>query len=32
MAHITLGGNPITTNGDLPAVESKAKNFTLTAT
>jgi thiol peroxidase len=32
MAHITLGGNPITTIGELPAVDSKAKNFTLTAT
>jgi thiol peroxidase len=32
MANITLGGNPITTNGNLPAVDSKAKNFTLTAT
>ena len=32
MANITLGGNPITTIGELPAVDSKAKNFTLTAT
>jgi thiol peroxidase len=32
MANITLGGNPITTIGELPAVDSKAENFTLTAT
>ena len=32
MANITLGGNPITTIGEVPAVDSKAKNFTLTAT
>lgn len=32
MANITLGGTPTTTNGELPAVKSKAKNFSLTAT
>lgn len=31
MANITLGGNPTTTNGELPAVATKAENFTLTA-
>ena len=30
MATITLEGNPITTNGELPAVGSKAPAFTLT--
>jgi thiol peroxidase len=30
MAEITLGGNPIHTNGDLPAVGSAAPDFTLT--
>ena len=30
MAEITLGGNPIHTNGDLPAVGSAAPGFTLT--
>ncbi|MEM7141958.1 MAG: thiol peroxidase [Actinomycetota bacterium] len=30
MAEITLGGNPIHTNGDLPAVGSVAPAFTLT--
>jgi thiol peroxidase len=30
MAQITLGGNPIHTNGDLPAVGSTAPAFTLT--
>ena len=30
MAEITLGGNPIHTNGDLPAVGSPAPAFTLT--
>ena len=32
MAAITIGGNPIHTNGDLPAVGEKAKDFTLVAT
>jgi len=32
MAHITLGGNPIETIGNLPAVGSKALDFKLTAT
>jgi len=30
MAEITLGGNPIHTNGDLPAVGSAAPDFTVT--
>lgn len=30
MAKITLGGNPAETNGELPAVGSKAPEFTLT--
>lgn len=30
MAEITLGGNPIHTNGDLPATGSAAPDFTLT--
>ena len=30
MATVTLGGNPISTSGDLPAVGSKAPDFTLT--
>jgi len=30
MAEITLGGNPIHTNGDLPAIGSAAPAFTLT--
>jgi thiol peroxidase len=30
MASVTLGGNPISTSGDLPAVGSKAPDFTLT--
>jgi len=29
MAKITLGGNPINTSGELPAVGTKAPNFTL---
>lgn len=29
MAQITLGGNPITTNGELPAVGTMAPNFVL---
>lgn len=29
MAHITLGGNPVTTNGDLPQVGDDAPAFTL---
>ena len=29
MATVTLGGNPIHTNGDLPAIGSSAPNFTL---
>ncbi|PKA84460.1 thiol peroxidase, atypical 2-Cys peroxiredoxin [Ulvibacter sp. MAR_2010_11] len=32
MASITLDGNPAATNGNLPAVDSTAPNFTLTAT
>lgn len=32
MASITLGGNPIHTNGELPAVGSKAPNFELLKT
>jgi len=31
MANITLGGNPIHTSGDLPAVGAKAPDFKLTA-
>ena len=31
MANITLGGNPIHTSGELPAVGSKAPDFKLTA-
>src|SRR5512140_369234 len=31
MAQVTLKGNPIHTNGDLPAVGSKAPDFKLTA-
>jgi thioredoxin-dependent peroxiredoxin len=30
MATVTLGGNPISTSGDLPAVGTKAPDFTLT--
>jgi thiol peroxidase len=30
MAHVTLRGNQLTTNGDLPSVGSKAPDFTLT--
>ena len=30
MAQITLKGNPINTSGDLPAVGSKAPDFSLT--
>jgi thioredoxin-dependent peroxiredoxin len=30
MASVTLGGNPISTSGDLPAVGKKAPDFTLT--
>jgi thioredoxin-dependent peroxiredoxin len=30
MAQITLGGNPVNTNGDLPAVGSAAPDFSLT--
>lgn len=29
MAHVTLQGNPVTTNGDLPAVGAKAPEFKL---
>ena len=29
MAVVTLGGNPIHTNGELPAVGSKAADFNL---
>lgn len=32
MANITLGGTPITTNGELPKTNSKAATFSLTAT
>lgn len=32
MAKITLGGNPTNTNGSLPAIGSKAPNFTLVKT
>ncbi len=32
MAQVTLKGNPIHTNGDLPAVGAKAPDFTLTTT
>ena len=32
MANITLGGTPITTNGELPKINTKAENFTLTTT
>ncbi|EPR73397.1 Thiol peroxidase, Tpx-type [Winogradskyella psychrotolerans RS-3] len=32
MANITLGGNPIETTGQLPAVGTKIPDFTLTAT
>ena len=31
MATVTLKGNPIHTNGDLPAVGSKAPDFKLTS-
>ena len=31
MAEITLGGNPIHTLGELPAVGTKAPDFSLTA-
>ena len=31
MAHITLGGNPIKTSGNLPEIGSKAQNFNLVA-
>jgi thiol peroxidase len=31
MAQITLGGNPVNTNGDLPSVGSAAPQFSLTA-
>ncbi|MEM9515208.1 MAG: thiol peroxidase [Actinomycetota bacterium] len=30
MAEVTLGGNPVHTSGDLPAVGSAAPNYTLT--
>ena len=30
MASITLGGNPINTNGELPKVGAKAPSFTMT--
>jgi thioredoxin-dependent peroxiredoxin len=30
MAHVTLRGNPLNTNGDLPSVGSAAPDFTLT--
>ncbi len=30
MATVTLGGNPVSTSGDLPAVGKKAPDFTLT--
>ncbi|MEM1333606.1 MAG: thiol peroxidase [Actinomycetota bacterium] len=29
MAHVTLGGNPVNTSGDLPGVGSDAPDFTL---
>lgn len=32
MASITLGGNPVHTNGELPAVGSKATDFNLVKT
>lgn len=32
MAHITLGGNPVVTSGDLPEIGTKAKDFKLVAT
>jgi len=32
MASITLGGNLVNTNGDIPSIGSIAPNFTLTAT
>lgn len=32
MANITLGGNPVETNGDLPKTGTTAPNFKLTAT
>ncbi len=32
MAKVTLGGNPINTSGDLPAVGTKAPDFKLTTT
>jgi hypothetical protein len=32
MAQITLGGNPISTVGELPAIGSPAPEFTLTGT
>lgn len=32
MAQVTLGGNPFHTSGELPAVGSKAPDFTLTTT
>ncbi|TNJ44931.1 thiol peroxidase [Tamlana fucoidanivorans] len=32
MAHITLGGNPVTTSGDLPSIGSQIKDFELVAT
>ncbi|NND51893.1 MAG: thiol peroxidase [Flavobacteriaceae bacterium] len=32
MAHITLGGNPVVTSGELPPIGSKLKNFELVAT
>jgi len=31
MANITLGGTPITTNGSLPEIKSKVKDFSLSA-
>lgn len=32
MANITLGGNPVTTSGELPKIGTKAPNFTLVKT
>lgn len=32
MAHITLGGNPVVTSGELPKIGSKAQDFELVAT
>ena len=32
MAHITLGGNPVTTSGELPQIGTQAPDFTLVKT